>query len=132
MLNDVNLIGNLGVDPEGKAVGTDNYVCKFSLATSRKQKHPSGNWQEVTQWHRIVVWGKQAENCAKYLQKGSKIYLSGEIVYGHYEKEGQKIYTTDIVARDIKFLSNTKTGEEQTQNSAPKKTEDVSSEDIPF
>ena len=131
MLNDVNLIGNLGSDPDGKKIGDDNFVCKFSLATSKKQKHHSGTWHEVTQWHRIVVWGKVAENCVKFLQKGSEVFITGEINYGSYDKDGTKIYTTDIVARNVKFLSNIKSGEEKTDTSTGN-NQSMSAEDIPF
>src|SRR5688500_7456925 len=102
-LNRVTLIGNLGADPELKSAGSTS-VCNLSIATSYKPKDK----EEITEWHRVTVFGKTAENCAKYLQKGRSVYVDGRLQTRSYEKDGIKRYSTDIVATDVKFLGGPK------------------------
>ena len=97
-LNKVQLIGRLGKDPELKYTPNGVAVAEFSLATSSKVKD-----QEVTEWHNIKVWDKRAEVCAKYLKKGSLVYVEGRIETRSWEKDGQKRYKTEIVAGDVQF-----------------------------
>jgi single-strand DNA-binding protein len=105
MLNKVMLIGNLGSDPEIKNVGSTS-VCKFSVATSEKWKDKDGQAQERTEWSRVNVWGKLAENCAKYLSKGKKVYVEGKLQTRSWDAEdGTKRYATDITAHTVQFLS---------------------------
>lgn len=106
MLNKVILIGNLGKDPDVRATQNGMSVASLSLATTKKWNDKNGQQQEKTQWHNIVVWGKMADNCGKYLKKGSKVYVEGEIDYRSYEKDGQTRYATDIVCSNIQFLSS--------------------------
>src|SRR6185436_14958790 len=88
-VNRVILLGNLGRAPELKNLPSGQTVCNFTLATSETYKNEQK--QEKTEWHRIVVWGKTAENCAKYLDKGSKVYLEGKITTRSWDdKEGGK------------------------------------------
>lgn len=105
MVNLAIIVGNLGKDPELKYLESGQAVCNFSVATSEKWKDKDGNGQQRTEWHRINVWGKQAEACGKYLKKGSKVYLEGKIKTREWEKDGQKHYATEIHALDVKFLS---------------------------
>lgn len=105
MLNKVTLIGSLGTDVETKVINDNATVANFSLATNKRWVDKSGQKQEKTEWHRIVTWNKTAELCSKYLTKGSKVYLEGEIETQEYEKDGEKRYATKIIARDVKFLS---------------------------
>ena len=98
-VNRVFLLGNLGRDPESKAVG-DSRVCKFSLATS----WTSGGKEDVA-WHQIEAWGKTGEICQKYLKKGAKVCVEGRIRYSQWEKDGVKQYGTSIVADRVTFLS---------------------------
>lgn len=104
MLNKVILIGNLGQDPELKSLPSGASVCNFSLAT-KESWSKDGDRQERTEWHRINVFGKTAENAAKYLKKGSKIYVEGRIQSRQWEdKDGNKRTSFEIVASAITFL----------------------------
>ena len=78
-VNKVILVGNLGKDPEVRFTGGGRAVCKFPLATSETWNDAEGHKQERTEWHNIVVWGKQGENCGQYLSKGRQVYVEGAI-----------------------------------------------------
>ena len=110
MVNKVILVGNLGRDPELKHLPSGQGICQFSIVTSESYTDKGGQKQEKTEWHRIVVWEKLAEVCARYLGKGSKVYVEGKLQTREYEKDGQKHYQTEIVAREVKFLSEKKAG----------------------
>ena len=104
-VNKVILVGNLGRDPELRYIQSGQAVANFSLATSDRWRDKEGNNQERTEWHRIVVWGKSAENCAQYLQKGRSVYVEGRLQTQEWEdKEGIKRKTTEIVAQTVQFL----------------------------
>ncbi len=104
-VNKVILVGNLGKDPELRSTTSGTSVCEFSIATGESWKGKDGQQQERTEWHRIVVWGKLGENCAKFLSKGRQVYLEGRLQTRSWEdKDGNKRYTTEIVARDVQFL----------------------------
>ncbi len=105
-LNKVMLIGNLGADPELRHTGSGVAVCSLSVATTDKRKDQSGQLIEETEWHRVNVWKNAAENCAKYLSKGSKVFLEGKITTREYEKDGVKKYSTEIVAFSVQFLDS--------------------------
>ena len=100
------LIGNVGKDPEITYTSSGTAVAKFSLATSEKWKNKNNPdaTVEKTQWHRITAWGKLAEIIGEYVKKGSSLYIEGRIEYGSYEKDGQKFYTTDIVAKEMQMI----------------------------
>jgi single-strand DNA-binding protein len=96
-MNKVILIGNLGKDPELKMTPGGQALARFSLATTETWKTPQGEKKEKTEWHRIVVWGKQAEIAEKYLRKGKQIMVEGRIQYGEYtDQAGVKKTTCDI------------------------------------
>ena len=104
-VNKAILIGNLGRDPELRYTKDARPVANFTLATNERWRDKQGNSQERTEWHRIVVWDKQAENCAQYLQKGRSVYIEGRIQTRDWEdKEGNKRQTTEIVAQQVTFL----------------------------
>ena len=104
-LNKVTLIGNLGADPEIRSTTGGNRVATFSLATSRSWNNPSGDKQEKTEWHRVVLWGKQAESLQEYLTKGKQIYVEGRLQTRQWDdKDGNKRYTTEIKADRITLL----------------------------
>ncbi len=106
-LNKVMIIGNLGRDPEIRYSQQGTAVVNFSVATSDTWiDKNTGQRQERTEWHRIVVFGKQAENCEKYLSKGRQVYVEGKLRTSSYEKDGQTHYTTDIIADTVQFLGN--------------------------
>ena len=104
-VNKVNLLGNLGADPETKKTASGQNITLFNLATSNAWTNREGQRQEHTEWHRIVVWGKLAETCAEYLSKGRKVYIEGRLQTRSWEDDkGQKRYTTEIVANQVLFL----------------------------
>ncbi|MBL6988438.1 MAG: single-stranded DNA-binding protein [Bacteriovoracaceae bacterium] len=120
-INKVILIGRLGQDPELKFTPSGQAVCKFSVATSEfwKDKN-SGQKQEKTEWHRVVVWGKTAEHCNQYLAKGRQVFLEGKLQTSSWDgPDGQKRYKTEIVAANVQFLGGQTTDNFQgQQNSA--------------
>lgn len=111
-LNKVYILGRLGADPELKNAG-DKKVCRLSIATSEKYKD-----KETTTWHSIIVWGKLAEVCAQYLEKGSQALVEGKIQTRNYEKNGAKVYVTEILASSVQFLDQ-KTSEKSEDTSFP-------------
>ena len=106
-VNRVILIGNLGRDPELRYLQSGQAVTTFSVATNDRWTDRDGKPQERTEWHRVVVWGKQAENCANYLAKGRSVYIEGRLQTREWEdKEGQKRQTTEVVAQTVQFLGS--------------------------
>ena len=104
-VNKVILVGNLGNDPEMRHTPSGAGVCEFRLATNESWNDKNGQRQERTEWHRIVVWGRKAEVCSKYLSKGRQVFVEGRLRTRSWEdKEGNKRYTTEIVANDVQFL----------------------------
>ena len=105
-INKVILIGRLGQDPELKYTPSGQAVSTLSLATSESWVDKGGQKQERTEWHRVVVWGKSAENCSKYLAKGRQIFVEGRLQTRSWDKDGQKHYTTEIIASTVQFLGS--------------------------
>lgn len=97
-INKVILYGNLTKDPELKALPSGSSVCNFSIATNRVYKDAAGVKQEAVDYHNIVVFGPSAENVSKYMKKGSGIYIEGRLQTRSYEKDGQKRYSTEVIA----------------------------------
>lgn len=106
MVNKVILLGNLGRDPEVRSTPSGQSVANFTLATSRKWKDRDGNRQEQTEWHQIVVWGRQAEVAGQYLNKGKRIYLEGRIQTRSWDDQqsGEKRYRTEIICENFQML----------------------------
>jgi len=102
-LNKAMIYGNLTRDPELKALPSGMNVCSFSLATNRVYNDRDGNRQEAADYHNIVVFGKQADNCAKYLTKGSGTYVEGRLQTRSWDKDGQKQYRTEVIADRVQF-----------------------------
>lgn len=111
-LNKVMLIGHLGNDPERRETASGQVVVNFTLATSENFKDSSGNLQERTEWHRIVVWGRLADICSQYLKKGRQVYLEGRLQTRSWDdsKTGEKKYTTEIVCSDMQMLGSGRDG----------------------
>lgn len=106
-VNKVILIGNLGQDPEIRYLPSGQPVANFSIATSEKWTGKDGNPGERTEWHRIVVFGKQAETCKEYLKKGRQAYVEGRLQTREWQnKEGQKQKSTEIIAQNVRFLGS--------------------------
>ncbi|MFO1520302.1 MAG: single-stranded DNA-binding protein [bacterium] len=104
-VNKVILIGNLGTDPEVRYTPSGSAVANFNIATNENWKGKDGQDQERTEWHKIVVWGKLAELCGEYLAKGRTVYVEGRLQTRSWDdKDGNKRYTTEIVANTIQFL----------------------------
>lgn len=100
-LNRVSLLGNLGADPELRMTQGGQAVLKLRLATSESYLDKDKQRQERTEWHSVVVWGKRAEGLAKLLKKGERLYVDGSLRTSSYEKDGQKRYTTEVIAQNI-------------------------------
>jgi len=160
-VNKVILVGHLGGDPEVRYTASGSAVANFTLATSESFNDKTGERQERTEWHRIVAWGKIAELCGEYLHKGRQAYVEGRLQTRQWDdKEGNKRYTTEIVAQTVQFLGgrnergevrseggeskprlaptpNAKTDLTTSKTTAPAKTFDygpppMSDDDIPF
>ena len=143
-VNKVILVGNLGADPDLRHTPSGDAVCELRLATNENWTDKAGQKQEHTEWHRIVVWGKTAENCAKYLSKGRQVYVEGKLKTRSWDdKEGNKRYTTEIVAQSVQFLAGGSDGggsgggSKSSQSSSSKSSNDgydqsFNDDDIPF
>lgn len=140
-VNKVLLIGRLGNNPEIRFTNTGTAVANFNLATSENWNDKNGQRQERTEWHRVVVWGKLAELCEKYLSKGRQCFVEGRLQTRSWDdKDGNKRYTTEIVAATIQFLgSNAQPGASTgASESAPEMSESPQMEssftedEIPF
>lgn len=104
-VNKVILIGNLGRDPEVRFTQGGTPVANFTMATTERWNDPSGEKKERTEWHRIVVWGKQAEVAAEYLKKGRSVYVEGSLQTREWtDRDGNKRYTTEVRAQRLQFL----------------------------
>lgn len=105
-VNKVIILGRLGQDPELKYTPSGAAVCNFSLATSETWNDKNtGQKQEKTEWHRVVVWGKLAELCNQYLSKGRQAFVEGKLQTRSWDdKNGQKRYTTEISATTVQFI----------------------------
>ena len=104
-VNKVILIGRLGQNPEVRYTPSGAAVANFSVATNESWSDKSGQKQERTEWHKVVVWGKLAELCNQYLAKGRQVYLEGRLQTREWkDKEGQTKYTTEVQAQSVQFL----------------------------
>lgn len=129
MVNKVTLVGNLGADPDVRQTKTGN-VCNLRIATSHRQKDASGNWQNATEWHTVVVFGNAAENCQKYLAKGRQVYIEGRLQSRSYTaRDGAERKATEILASQVKFLQGAREDERPV---AAKPAASSFDDDIPF
>jgi single-strand DNA-binding protein len=104
-LNRVEIMGNLGADPEMRYTPTGRAVTNFRVAVGRRWRNTEGQPQEKTEWFRVVAWGSLAEICNQYLQKGAPVYVAGRLDTHSYEAaDGQTRYITDLVARELILL----------------------------
>lgn len=103
--NKITLVGNLGKDPDFRYTPQGNPVCTISLATNERKRDKSGEFQDVTTWFRVTLWGKQAETAQKFLTKGSPIYIEGRLRVEEWsDRDGKNRYTLDVQATDMQFL----------------------------
>ena len=106
-VNKVILIGNLGRDPDVRSMQDGNKIVNLSVATSESWKDKSGEWQEKTEWHNILCWGKLAEIAGKYLAKGRQCCVEGKLQTSSWDgDDGKKRYKTEVVASNVEFLGN--------------------------
>jgi single-strand DNA-binding protein len=106
-VNKVILVGNLGANPELRYTAGQQAVANLRIATTEKWTDKSGQKQESTEWHRVVVWGKQAEIVGQYLTKGRQVFVEGSIRTRQWQdQQGQKRFTTEIVARNVQMLGS--------------------------
>jgi len=143
-LNKAMVFGNLTRDPETRSLPNGGQVCSFGLATNRVYKKGDGTKAEQTEFHNIVVFGRQAETCAQYLKKGSSAYVEGRLQTRSWEGEKGKQYKTEIIAERVQFGprpasagAGPRTIEEAPQKSPKEETieypeEDINPDDIPF
>ncbi len=128
-VNKVILLGRLGQDPELKYTPSGQAVCNFSLATSESWTDKSGQKNERTEWHRVVVWGKLAELCNQYLGKGRQAFIEGKLQTRSWDdKDGNKRYTTEIQANTVQFLGQT-AGAGMSQNAGQGSYQDTFSQE---
>jgi single-strand DNA-binding protein len=136
-LNKALLIGNLGKDPELRYTPSGKAVASFSIATTNQWKDKDGQKQERTDWHNIVVWGRQAEIAKDYLRKGKQIYLEGRIQTRNYDdKDGNKRWITEIVADRFLMLGRKGEGDAGDEFPPPPAESDApgagNEDDLPF
>jgi len=128
-INKVILIGNLGSDPEVRYTPSGVAVAQFNIATSEEWKDKdSGEKRERTEWHRIVAWRRLGEICGEYLSKGQQVYVEGRIQTNAWEdKEGNKRYTTEIVANTVQFLGR----RDSSESARPRSTSSTDYQGMP-
>jgi len=111
MLNKAMVIGHLGADPEMRYTANGNAVTTFNVATSRQFSGPDGERREETEWFRVVTWNRLAETCSQYLTKGRLVYVEGRMQTRSWDgQDGQKRYTTELIAQEVKFLGGREGG----------------------
>jgi|SRR6185369_3557309 len=149
-LNEVNLLGNLGADPELRVTSGGQAILKLRLATTESYLDRENTRQERTEWHSVTLWGKRAEGLSKILNKGDRIFVKGGLRTSSYEKDGEKRYRTEINANQVLLCGGKRGGgeseaKESKKAAAPRRntnpepesvdddfTSDVSDDDIPF
>lgn len=118
-VNRVILVGRLGADPDLRTTQTGQNVCTLSLATSETWVK-DGKREDKTEWHRVILWARQAELAAKYLKKGRMVYIEGRLQTRSWQdNQGQKRYTTEIVATTMQFLEGQSQSTQDNRDSAP-------------
>ncbi|MEQ8278581.1 MAG: single-stranded DNA-binding protein [Deltaproteobacteria bacterium] len=125
--NKVMLMGNLGADPEMRYTQGGTAVANFRIATTERWKDADGEMKERTDWHRIVVWGKQGETCGEHLRRGRSVFVEGRLQNREWEdKDGNKRWTTEVKADRVLFLAEGSKGRGETYEPVP------GEEEIPF
>ena len=135
-INKVILVGHIGKDPEQRALPSGDLIVNFSLATSEKYKDKAGQWQESTEWHKVVTFGNLAKIASEYVKKGSLLYVEGKIATRSWkDANGIQKYSTEIKADVIRMLG----GKAETPSVQPSKVSNAPSQslgdmldDVPF
>lgn len=143
MLNKVQLIGNVGEDPVLKGDEEKTYV-HISIATNKSWFDENNEKVTQTTWHRVSAFNKRAETLSRYLKKGSRVFVEGELTYSEYEKDGERRFATNIIVNNFLFLSPSQNKKNDTPSNAPRPIErnspanpvtdnsNFSDDDIPF
>ena len=140
-INKVIIVGNLGADPDSRAMPSGNAVTNISVATSESwNDRDSGEKKEKTEWHRVVFFNRLAEIAAQYLKKGSQVYVEGKLQTRKWEdKEGNERWTTEVVANQMQMLGDRMSGDMSNDNSSSSQSTsdndfstDEFDDDIPF
>lgn len=141
-LNKVMLIGNLGRDAELKYTPSGAALLNFRIATTEKFKDRNDEWKEVTEWHTVVLWGKRAEGVSEYMTKGKQVYVEGRLTTRSWEdKDGNKKYSTEVRADDVKLLGRAEGGGGQSRGGGSSRQQQsrdddaqqpITDDDIPF
>jgi len=133
-LNRVMLLGNLGADPELKVTQGGAAVLRMRLATTESYVDKNQNRQERTEWHRVTMWGRRAEALAKLLKKGERLFIEGRIATSTYEKDGEKRYSTEVVATNVILNGRKPSSENASSDSSEPGYDDFrgGDDEIPF
>lgn len=123
-LNKVMIIGNLGATPEMRYTANGNAVTTFNVAANETWNDQDGQRRDRTEWFSVVAWNKQAESCAKYLDKGSQVFVEGRLQTRSWETDGQKHWKTEVIAERVTFLTRTERSDDQPG--------DIDPDDLPF
>jgi len=127
-VNKVILVGHLGGDPESRFTPGGTAVATFSIATNESRKNSDGNWEDHTEWHRCVLFGKQAEFAGEYVKKGQMVYVEGRLQTRSWEdKEGMKRYSTEVVGNAFTTL-----GRRNTEGGDRSPAQPSNDDDLPF
>lgn len=138
MLNKVQIIGRLGADPELRYTQGGQPVCSLRIATDESYTDKNGNRVEATEWHRVIAFQRAAENCNKYLSKGSLVYVEGKLTTRKWQDQnGQDRYTTEIRAERVQFLEKRENAQQQPAQRRERSNEhnrgnDTTMDDCPF
>ena len=139
-VNKAILVGRLGRDPEIRNTNSGTSVCNLRVATDERRKDRDGNWTDHTEWHSVTVFGRTADNAARFLSKGRQVYIEGRIQTRQYEKDGQTRYSTEVVADVLNFLGGKGDGDSRdhggiaSRSPAPSRNSGAADDhsDIPF
>ena len=136
-VNKAQILGRLGADPELRHTASGQAVCELRVAASEKYRDKNEQMQERTEWFTIIVWGKQGENCARFLQKGRQVFVEGRIQTREYDdRDGNKRRKTEIIARDVVFIGGRDSGGGARQSAPTASQTDApvpfSDDEIPF
>lgn len=131
-VNRVLLVGHLGGDPESRFTGAGNAVTNFNIATNESRRNAEGNYEDFTEWHRCVLFGKLAETAAEYLKKGQLVYIEGRLRTRSWDdKNGIKRYTTEVIGEQYTMLGRRNTDSSNDSRSAKEENKE-SDDDLPF
>jgi len=125
MINKVILVGNLGADPEVRTLENGAKVARLSVATNENYQDKNGDWQSLTEWHNVVAWRRLAESAENIMKKGGKVYVEGKLTTRKWQDQnGNDRYSTDVVARVLRYLERRESSEFSGNNNFPSATDE--------